>query len=195
MPVPAKGFETSVRGSAWKAVVCENCDTEYLYQITREALGSSVSWLYLDQQGAQERATRRANAALRRMLEQGQDPVPCPACGWYQQSMIPLLRAAHRRGMILAGGFFVVIAVMFLLLWLGAHCWGDRKDAASPALYGETALWAANVGLGLILLRKLLSLRIYPNEGDPEERKRLGKSLARTRAEFEREQQRGQESP
>src|SRR5437764_14880083 len=56
MLIPAKHYIATVLGSAVRLVVCENCKTEFVYILNRRTESSSTSLLYLDNQGAQERA-------------------------------------------------------------------------------------------------------------------------------------------
>jgi hypothetical protein len=100
--------------------------------------------------------------------------------------MIPLLRQAHRRWLVFAGALLLYVAALLLVLSLLSRLGSDKGDGQSPVLFGEAAAWAANLGLGLILARKLLSLRVRPNEGDPEARKQLGQRLAMTKEAFAR---------
>jgi hypothetical protein len=193
MHIPLRWYEAIVRGSAVRAVACENCQTEFVYILRRQGLGHGVSPLYLDNQGAQDRARAHANADLHKELTRGQDPVPCPECGWYQRSMIPLLRQAHRRGMMIGGAFFQYVAALFFVLTAAAWFRGDAgiKDWVQPC--AQTSGGLANIGLGLILTRKLLARRIRPNEGDPEARKALGQELAMKKEDFNRALQAAEE--
>jgi hypothetical protein len=71
-------------GALLKHVPCENCGTEYVY-VLRDTIMARA-------QASQEEVDRRAEATLRKKLEEGCEPVPCPACGWYQAHMV-----AHAR--------------------------------------------------------------------------------------------------
>ena len=55
----------------------------------RSASRSGSSFLFLDNEGAKLRAHDEENATLHRQLNQEQDAVPCPECGWVQLAMIP----------------------------------------------------------------------------------------------------------
>jgi hypothetical protein len=94
--------------------------------------------------------------------------------------MIPLLRRDHHRWMTFTGAVVLYFAGFVLVACL----LGLRRDAASAATYARAAAWAAALGFGLILVRKLLSLGVRPNEGNSEERKELGRQLAMTKEEF-----------
>ena len=186
MHIPVRHYEKVVRGSAVRVVLCENCQTEFVYVVSRQGHGDGVSILFLDNKGAQDRARTQAGADLQRELTRGQDPIPCPDCGWYQRSMIPFLRQAHRRGMGIAGALLLCLAAHLLVFSVGAW-FGDGpayKDLAH--FLAHACGWLTSVGLGLILIRKLLAGRIRPNEGDPEARKDLGRRLAMRMDDFKR---------
>jgi hypothetical protein len=169
-----------------RAVRCEKCQTEFVYVVSREGLGYGVSLLYLDNAGAQDQARMRAEAELRRELARGHEPVPCPGCGWYQRSMIPLLRQAHWRGLTIAGAFFLYLAALLLVLGVAAWFSDMPRHEESARQLVEACGWVAGIGLGLILARKVLAWRLRPNEGDPEPRMALARKVAITREEFER---------
>src|SRR5205807_3593511 len=101
MPIPLPirvGTECTVnaRGSVLMMVRCNRCQHVYAYELVRSEPGGSFSFLSLDNTGAAERATVIAQVALRRALEKGCDPVPCPECGTYQPNMVPQLQGEHR---------------------------------------------------------------------------------------------------
>lgn len=186
MQIPLKHYEATVRGSAVRAVRCENCQTEFVYVVSRQGLGYGVSLLYLDNAGAQDRARTQANAELRWELARGQEPVPCPGCGWYQRSMIPLLRRAHRHGMTIAGAFFLYLAALLLVLSVAAWFGGNPGKWESARSFAEVCGWVTSIGFGLILTRKVLARRLRPNEGAPEARMELARKLAMRKEDFER---------
>jgi hypothetical protein len=184
MPVPSRGFDIAAHGSAYKAVVCESCQTEFVYLLRRHALGSATSVLYLDCEGAKARAARDAAAALKRALARDHDPVPCPACGWYQRYMVTVLRRQHRRWMTLAGIICLYLAGLLFAIAVLAHFSADPVGVESAGAYGQAGAVVANLGCGLILIRWLLALRVRPNQGDAEARKQIGQSRAQIRGQF-----------
>jgi hypothetical protein len=179
-------FEVTTKGQMFKVVACENCRGEFVYLLTRDALGCASTAMFWDRAGTKERAANQAQAELHRALERGQDPVPCPACGWYQSSMIPLVRAAHLHWMGVIGALLVYLAVLCVVLGGLGHLSNERDVVAMGTSLLWAAAWTAGIGCGLILVRKFLAIRLQPNDGDPERRIHLGQQLARTRAEFDR---------
>ena len=186
--IPQKGYEARISGSVWKWVVCQNCQTEFTYLMTRQGHGSGTSWFFLNNRGAIELATRQAHVNLQSRLKREEDPVPCPNCGWYQPSMIIILRRDHHWWMVLVAGFLFVVAAVFFVLWLASFLSAKADIREASSQYGTTAAWAGTLATTVLAFRKALSLRVQPNDGDAQERIRLGQSLAITKAEFEKQQ-------
>src|SRR5262245_47586315 len=84
-PVFWAQYTAKVHGWCLKNVPCENCSTEYVYMIDREATGAGTSMYMLNNEGAAGHATSAASETLASVLENDFDPVPCPACGHYQR--------------------------------------------------------------------------------------------------------------
>jgi len=185
LPIHLRHHVAAAKGAEFRTVVCENCQVEFVYLLTRKAEGWATGVMFLDWD-APDRAARRAEAELRRTLAQDQDPVPCPSCGWYQQSMVPLLRARHRGWMSVAGAFLLYAAALVSVP--GALAWIFSKDPAgarAAASFVQAGVWGAAAGGGLILARRVLASGVRPNDGDSEARMELGRRLARTRGEFD----------
>src|SRR5438445_532876 len=75
-------------GSVAKFVTCEGCGYEYVYILSRKSIGKALSIYALHNQEASNRSQRNADLHLQRLLAKSCDPVPCPQCGWYQESMV-----------------------------------------------------------------------------------------------------------
>ncbi len=106
-------YTCTVRGSIWKQVTCGTCRHSYRYQMAREASGTAVSPLWLDNAGAKARAEQLARGKLQVMLSHECAAVACPGCGSYQTEMVSLLRR-QRFGWISIAGWFVVGAGILL---------------------------------------------------------------------------------
>jgi hypothetical protein len=181
--IPAKEIAARVSGSTLRTVVCEQCQTEYIYFLTREAEASAVAVLFLDQEGAGIRALGAAQADLRKKLASEHDPIPCPTCGWYQKPMVKVLRAAHWRGLHIAGVILMYIGFLFAAMHV-LQVLGAKGKWIDPALLNIGSFFGG-IGLTLMVVRKLLSMPLDPNAGDPEVRKKQGRSLALTRPEYD----------
>jgi hypothetical protein len=188
-------YTSTASGAVLKLVRCEQCAAEYVYQMQRTATGGGTSLLFLDNEGAADRAAARAEQSLQRKLERGVDLVPCPACGWYQQTMFVKARRQYRRWMLYAGLCLTLglIPVSFIGAVINA---GPRDVPKIPwPLYFAGVLVLAAVGIALIVAKFILAARYDPNKQDVEHRKRVGQERALLRKDFERMLKRQQEAP
>jgi hypothetical protein len=185
----AMGYTSTMSGSVFKLVACEQCGVEYVYELKRTAIGEGKSLLFLDNQGAEDRAAFRAEESLRRKLERGIDLVPCPACGWYQQHMIPKARREHYRWMLITG-FCLAIGLIPIAVFGGVLNSAPRQGTTEPLI--PWSLFLAGLGtlavvsIGSMVGKFLLTLGYDPNAQDVESRKQLGRAQGMLREEFER---------
>src|SRR4051794_9482789 len=110
IPVPVfwTEYTATMEGRVLKSVSCENCATEYVYVMERQATGVGTS-VYGLNPGASGHAKTTAADTLGAYLENDFDPVPCPTCGHYQRYMFPkLMETKGLLGLLLAVGIFVV---------------------------------------------------------------------------------------
>jgi len=84
----ATQYSTTLTHKIVKTVACEKCGCQFAYEMVRRSVGSGTAAYSIGQQDAQARAGNRAVAAMESMLQHHEDPVACPACGWFQASMI-----------------------------------------------------------------------------------------------------------
>lgn len=111
MGIPiGRQYTTTITASANKAAKCEQCSTDYIYRVERQATGSGTSLLFLDNSGAASRSEASAREAASRALETAVDAVACPRCGWYQKNMVKVSKWAG------AGWTF---GILFVLAGLG----------------------------------------------------------------------------
>ncbi|MGE3805454.1 MAG: hypothetical protein AB7K24_12335, partial [Gemmataceae bacterium] len=98
-----------------RSVNCANCAIEYGYVLRRQASGEGTSLLFLDNTGAQRRASDAAQLKLAQELEKGVAFVPCPRCGWCQPDMVGLARRGYHPGVkALAIGLLVLTGAAFI---------------------------------------------------------------------------------
>jgi hypothetical protein len=176
------------RDTAIKQVKCEQCDSEYVYQMTRSAQGSGLSLFFADNEGAQERAAQRAQEAVREKLLTSCDPVPCPACGWYQQYMVPRARYLRYKWMGTAALSAPLVAIILMVVagFLTA------LHAPTPPRVPFLAVLLAWVLVGLSLTaapgflfaRSIIRRRYDPNLEDVDRRKKLGQDRAMSKEAF-----------
>jgi hypothetical protein len=78
VPIPVfwTKYTATMQGRALKVVPCENCSTEYVYILEREASGVGTSVYMLNNKGAAGHAQSAASDTLKEILENDFDPVP-----------------------------------------------------------------------------------------------------------------------
>jgi hypothetical protein len=155
----------AVQGAVWKFVTCAQCQQRYAYLLELEATGENHDVLFFDGEGAAERARAKAEQNLLHKCRNVVIPVPCPACGWYQEDMTRKLKEeASINPLQIAGAAIAVIAFVPLALSI-------------PYIWVLTVFLALS-GLALVILGYMLAFRFDPNAGDPEPRKVLGRRHA-----------------
>jgi hypothetical protein len=128
-------------GSVLKTVRCENCTLCYEYEMRR-----TVKLEGLD---SEEVLAKRAEQTLWRKLADESDPIPCPACGWYQRHMVEQARRDAARHVPAWVGWLVVVTALL------STC--AVLSAADPNKFGPVGFWTGTVagiggGLGLLIL-------------------------------------------
>jgi hypothetical protein len=194
IPIPVfwTEYSATAQGRRLKFVPCENCSTEYVYVMQREATGAGTSMYMLNNERAADHATSAAGETLTSVLENDFDPVPCPVCGHYQRYMFPKLLG--NTGLWVRIVLLVVIVVGCLAAVTALHrsvrYLQHRNDDAFAQLVTSWSvlLLLCITGFGLSIVNKVKTRRFNPNVGDPQARITLGRSRAATRAEFDKVQ-------
>jgi hypothetical protein len=185
-------YTATAHGHRLKFVACENCSTEYVYLLEREAVGARTSMYTPSDEGAARHAHGAAHDTLASVLENDFDPVPCPSCGHYQRHMFPKLLGNTGLGVRI---LLVVVSAIAVLAAISAlnrsvthfqhpNDQSFGKMVAAWSLLGLLCL----LGVGLAIVNKVTIRRFNPNAGDAQARIALGQSRAITRAQFEEAQ-------
>jgi hypothetical protein len=187
LPIPyGMDYTSTASGAVLKRVVCEHCQAEYAYTLERSAIGEGTSLLFIDNEGAAQRASSRAEQELQRKLERGIDVVPCPACGWIQKNMIPRVRREYRRWMLYAAGLLIFIPLLVAFIGGVANEGGYDEGPHIPwPIFLGTLGALVFLGLGLLVVRFVTIRRYDPNSQDAETRKRIGQGRALLREQWE----------
>jgi hypothetical protein len=192
IPVPVfwTQYTATVQGRRLKNVACENCSTEYVYVIEREAVSASTSMYGLNNTGVA--AATAAGETLSAVLENDFDPVPCPACGHYQRYMFPKVLGNTglwaRVGMLVAVFIGCLVAVSAVLRSVTYLQQKSDDTFRRMATAWSAVLILCLTAFGLSLVNKIKIRRFNPNVGDPQARIAIGRIRAVTRAEFEKAQ-------
>jgi ribosomal protein S27E len=146
----------TVRGSVEKGVRCENCGHDYVYTLTREAIGADTA-LFVHSR-AQEKALAAAKAKLQRRLEMEHDDVPCPMCRHHQPHLAKSARQVLRAGLypellnlsfaffLFAGATLGFLAVLCVITLCGSN----------PTLPAESTVRGFVIAAGVIAAPGLL---------------------------------------
>jgi len=167
----------TVEQSTVRLVVCEECDADYVYQLTRSGEGIGNSVYFLDESGAKNRAERKAKEQLAKKMRTAVDAIPCPECGHYQDHMIPRARFERSFLWLLLGGGTLVLTIVLMIL--GAE---TRLGNVGYVLGG--LFFLATVVIGVIAL--VIYSTYDPNRKPKAERRALGQEKASSRRDFER---------
>jgi len=189
IPIIWRQYTAKARGAVIKRVACDQCSSEYFYRMERTATGSGTSMYMLDNHGASSQATRSAERALKNALETGFDPVPCPACGAYQQFMIPAMRKEEWTWVmpinIILG--LVGVGALVLSVYRTSQHLGRSTNASMSDMLTAWGAFAVICG-SIIVLTVLKYLTVHdvdPNETDKDARLAIARSRAITREEVE----------
>jgi uncharacterized membrane protein YebE (DUF533 family) len=128
MGIPiGREYTATMSASCTKAATCEKCAEDYLYKVEREATGSGSSILFLDNQGASQRAESAARKNLENALEKAVDAVPCPSCGWLQKNMVGQLKWSRANwvfwGLLVIGGGLLLYKLFSDTNFVEMHHW------------------------------------------------------------------------
>ena len=165
-----------------RLVVCEHCETQYVYLFARRAQGLASTVNLVGYEHADARAVEAARMAILEALRTECDAVPCPACGLYQAHMTEAVRHERRWWAGKLGSLFLGLApaVIFPIIFAGAiRDWDDSFSLLVAAL-GAAAM--AGIGLSFKAWRHLVP--IHPNRWPAAGRLVAARTRAVTRADF-----------
>lgn len=192
IPIPVfwTQYTATMHGRVLKVVACENCLTEYVYIMERDASGVGTSVYMLNDEGAEGHAQSAAEDTLKSVLENDFDPVPCPACGHYQRYMFPKLQ--ETKGMWVLVVTLAVIMIGCIAAVSGLKCsiaylQGPSDDGFRNMVTAwSLLLLICLIGLGLSTFNKRKISRFNPNMTNQQARIAIGGSRAVTWAEFDK---------
>jgi hypothetical protein len=119
MPVIfGKVVTSSQLGRRLEHVVCEKCNTDYFYELTRVGVGKGLALYNIGQTAAARRAASAAQQNLSSRLNVETELVPCPKCNWVNQELVDAYRCRKYRKMPTLIAVFVGAGVIALpILW------------------------------------------------------------------------------
>ncbi|HQL49049.1 MAG TPA: hypothetical protein PLC09_10295 [Holophaga sp.] len=97
---------------------CEHCGHTYGHVADLKAEGTGRSPLWLNPEGARERARNEALEGMEKLIKSNQDPVACPACHRLSAALVAALKGQARDNAITAPIFGALISLGFA--WLAS---------------------------------------------------------------------------
>ncbi len=97
---------------------CEHCGHTYGHVADLKAEGTGRSPLWLNQEGARERARQEALEGMEKLIKSNLDPVACPACHLLSKALVVALKDQTRDNAITAPIFGALISLGFA--WLAS---------------------------------------------------------------------------
>lgn len=166
--VPTGGHKAFAEGSCLKSVECEVCGERFEYEVHREALGEdSFGW---SETARLRNARLNAEKNLVKALAAAAEPIPCPGCGWMQQSMVEAVRGRSYPGLRkMANGFLMIgvgSIVCIPLAALGAWSVGEMDESKGLEIARAGLILAMITGTAGTVLRAIrgsLVVRYNPN--------------------------------
>lgn len=158
--IPVSGKYTATAAArAWIPVSCEHCGYRFGYLTSRTAEGTATSVLWLDNEGAAERARKAAAESLDRALKRACDAIPCPRCVKYQSSMT---RAVRRR-FVMTG---LVAGLVFGFLWFLGDLFTWDSTSQTFWEHGTTGVLRgfAAIAAGAIVAGVVWAVRFNPDK-------------------------------
>jgi hypothetical protein len=146
-----------VTGSSMKEETCEGCGAQYVYFAQRNARGGSLSFLGLDNAGAQQRAKEQAEGDLGKTLSKAHDLVQCPRCSRFHSAGI---REKRMRFVYYAG-----IPLFFGLFPSVIYGASKTQQIGRDAGFQATGLLFACIAAGLAVVTAILWFAYNPNKG------------------------------
>jgi hypothetical protein len=175
----------TVSGSVIKQVKCEKCQCDYAYEMfgqnTRTAdnslghaavagglIGAVIAVAVTAASGgtSEDRLRAQAQANLDRSLAKRCEPVPCPACGWYQAEMVRESRTRYRKPLLGLGAVLLTIGAAGEVILLSMNSSPNTVSPIAFAIAGAILL----AGLAVIAWRWSMQRAYDINQGYPSPR-------------------------
>ena len=160
---------------------CAHCGKDFVYLMQRAATAETRSPLFLNNEGAQNRAASTASAALNEKLKREFEIVPCVHCRKFQPEMARRVRFGQHLWLAMLGLAIVVLSGALILVTQ----WPDpERDTSPPAPLGKLLIYPG-IGLVMIAVYVAMWLRFDPNEMGDEQKARFTGSPSIDREAFE----------
>jgi hypothetical protein len=173
LPIPT-GMRYTATHSACvvKLVNCCHCKKEFVYLMQRTASAERSSPMFLDNEGALDRAKSSANRALQEKLKNEFNIVPCVHCRKYQPEMAKRLRLGHHAWLAILGLIIAALGAAIILVTQ----WPDQEREPNATLPISKLLIYPGIGLALVAVYVGLWITFDPNDMDEAAKSRLCES-------------------
>lgn len=164
-----KRFSAVIAGRRIKQVTCDNCQSQFSYELVRTASGVGHSPYNTDNEGAAFRADNEARQNLDRRLSQEVELVPCPSCNWVNEGAVRQFQASSYRKL-------PWLSVLILLVGCGAafpiglllrNLLGRSSNLPTAVTMTLVAI-SLTSPLWIFLVRSFLRAKIDPNRTFPQ---------------------------
>jgi len=163
-----KKTAASATGSRLKAVVCEKCQTQYWYLLSRLGTGQTSSFLFVGN-GAFLRAQKAAERDVAKRLDREVELVPCPRCHWVNQKLVSLAgRRKYRGAVVLAIVLLALGGIAYPLVANVAEGNSRTRSNEPTILAGKVSAGFVVAAVAVLLIRSLLRRRMNPNRHFPQ---------------------------
>jgi hypothetical protein len=161
-------YESARVGARVVQVKCDQCGSDYFYELTRIGTGSASAHYGIGASAATRSSQEQSQHDLLIRLASEAELVPCPKCNWINDELVQgYRRGRYRRlGMLAAGVAFFGTCGSLICAWF-VHTGPPADRGALPyLLLGGPAVFVS-LGLAMILLRCWLRSLIQPNRDYP----------------------------
>lgn len=166
-------YTARVQGSTAVAVRCEKCFEKYYYQLVCTAVGRDSAPYGIGIETAKKRARQNAKRKLRRMLETAIASVPCPHCSYYQETMIPRLRAPRLRWLrkfgvysAVVGGILAAVAAIVTMMHIDKP---EKMDIVMVQVFWAFPVIPLLCAAAALLVRRHKNSHYNPNDPEAEQ--------------------------
>lgn len=166
----------SIEKTVMRRVVCEECDCEFVYEMTITGSGQSNSSIFSHGTAPKE-AKKQAKKQFQEEMKYGCKALPCPECAHFQDHMISQAKWDKTSNLFTLGGVGGAVIALVGLFFLGSTA---TKPFGLPVLVIGVLAGAAVCGAAAFIHSSY-----DPNKLPEKERFKLAEDNTIPRSEFE----------
>lgn len=164
-----KHTRATTAGHRLKHVVCDQCNTEYWYFLSRFGAGEASSFIFSSDTAAAGRALEAARGNLVHRLDREAELVPCPHCHWISESLVSFARRRkYRFAWVISLVLLIAAGLAFFIVSTVAES-NPRTPSNDPTILAwEVAGGFVAGAIAVFPIRSWLRSRINPNRNFPD---------------------------